>query len=436
MLEKTLTTLSGTVVLDALVPPEADDAAAGPFTLQGDVLLRWNDGAVTVAVVPAGVREIGRWAFRDCAALTEIVLPDSVAALGFEAFRGCTGLSRLNIPAGVRTIGARAFLGCPRLAGLKLPDGVAAMAAQGRRSLETFVSERTEADAGGVLARAGDFLIRGGELLQYLGRAALVAVPEGITAIKDQAFRGCDTLRSVVIPASVEYIHDHAFADCRGLAEVTLPDTPISFGQAVFSGCTALEAINFSGRQSPDLFAGCTALRQLVLPERVAEVSSNTFTGCTHLARLTALGAEAVVRSWGFWPRAGDEVVGSCQTALIAPRIAPEAAVGAAIRAGLVLGYLDCPHLYDDAQTAQYEAFLTASRDALLHHAARHGLLPLLEWYIHRDALPGEALPALVDIARQSGRTEAAARLLSFEVGGADAAAAQTERDIADLLGL
>ena len=439
MLEKTIDMLSGTVVLDAL--PLAEEAAApaadSPFTLRGDVLLRWYDRTATVAVVPEGVREIGRWAFRDCVGLTEIMLPEGVTAIGFEAFRGCAALTKINIPAGVRAMGARAFLGCSKLDGLRLPQGVAMGAAQSRRSLETFVSDTAAGAEGTALAQSGDFLVHKGALVQYLGHAARVSVPAGLTAIKDQAFRGCDTMRSVDIPASVQYIHDRAFSDCRGLAEVRLPPSPISFGQAVFSGCTALERINFSGGQSPDLFQGCTALKYLDLPEAVAEVSSNTFQGCTGLTRLTALGAAAVVRSWGFWASAADEVVGGFQTALIAPKLEPERVAGPAIRANCALGYLACPHLYDDVQSTRYEAFLESHRAALLEHACRHGLLPLLSQYIGQGALPEADIPALVAIAQKHGQTESAALLLALgaEGGSADALAQKAERDIAELLG-
>ena len=437
MLEKTIDMLSGTVVLDAFPLAEAQDAAGGPFSLRGDVLLRWHDRAATVAVVPDGIREIGRWAFRDCVGLTEIMLPESVTIFGFEAFRGCVALTKINIPSGMRAMGARAFLGCPRLDGLRLPRGVALGAAQSRRSLETFVSDTAAGAEGAALAQSGDFLIHAGALVQYLGRAAHATVPEGITAIKDQAFRGCDTLRSVDIPDSVQYVHDRAFSDCRGLAEVRLPHAPISFGQAVFSGCTALEDINFSGRQSPDLFQGCTALRQLELPLSVAEVSSNTFTACTGLTRLIALGATSVVRSWGFWASAADEVIGSFQTALVAPRIELERITGPAIRANCVLGYLDSPHLYDAGQSARYEAFLEGHRAVLSEHACRHGLLPLLSLYIARNALPEADIPTLVAVAQKHGQAESAALLLALgaERAGADALADQAERDIADLLG-
>ena len=48
-----------------------------------------------------------------------------------------------------------------------------------------------------------DFDIRRDILLKYKGSEKDVIIPDGVTAIDEKAFRGCETLESVVIPDTV-----------------------------------------------------------------------------------------------------------------------------------------------------------------------------------------------------------------------------------------
>ena len=43
-----------------------------------------------------------------------------------------------------------------------------------------------------------DFVIENGELKQYKGAAAVVAIPYGVTSIGKDAFYGCDNLANVI----------------------------------------------------------------------------------------------------------------------------------------------------------------------------------------------------------------------------------------------
>jgi GH24 family phage-related lysozyme (muramidase) len=70
---------------------------------------------------PAGLRAIGRSAFKDADYLVSITLPDSVADIGERAFYYCAGLARVNLGSGVTRIGEDAFSGCGRLTAITLP---------------------------------------------------------------------------------------------------------------------------------------------------------------------------------------------------------------------------------------------------------------------------------------------------------------------------
>ena len=56
-----------------------------------------------------------------------------------------------------------------------------------------------------------DFIIEDGVLKEYVGEESDVVIPDGVTAIGDEAFYGCD-METVFIPDSVISIGEGAFA--------------------------------------------------------------------------------------------------------------------------------------------------------------------------------------------------------------------------------
>ena len=46
-------------------------------------------------VIPAGVTNIGEWAFSDCEGLTSVIIPDSVTSVGNWAFDSCENFERV-----------------------------------------------------------------------------------------------------------------------------------------------------------------------------------------------------------------------------------------------------------------------------------------------------------------------------------------------------
>ncbi|MFT5110150.1 MAG: hypothetical protein ACI9UA_005803, partial [Pseudoalteromonas tetraodonis] len=64
--------------------------------------------------------------------------------------------------------------------------------------------------------------------------------PDGVVAIENSAFDGCDSLFSVVIPAGVSTIENFAFRRCGSLSTALfLGDAPSTFGVRVFEDAAA-----------------------------------------------------------------------------------------------------------------------------------------------------------------------------------------------------
>ena len=109
-----------------------------------------------------------------------------------------------------------------------------------------------------------DFEIRDNVLIKYIGTAADVIIPEGITYIAAFSFRDCKNLVSISIPEGVTYIGHCAFSGCTSLTSITIPN--------------GVEVI------LPGTFADCKSLTSISIPDSVTEIAPSAFRGCAGLA--------------------------------------------------------------------------------------------------------------------------------------------------------
>ena len=67
-------------------------------------------------------------------------------------------------------------------------------------------------------------------------------MPDNITAIGDNAFKGCRGLKSITIPNTVTYIGENAFGLCYDLTgDLTIPDAVDTIGASAFFDCSGFE---------------------------------------------------------------------------------------------------------------------------------------------------------------------------------------------------
>ena len=112
-------------------------------------------------------------------------------------------------------------------------------------------------------------------------------VPNGVTKIKDGAFRNCDNLTCVHIPDSVTSIGERAFAGCGALESVTIPDSVTSIGEGAFSACISLESVTIGKgvrdvQDSDSTFSYCSALKKVTV-NSAAVINAGTFQGMDSL---------------------------------------------------------------------------------------------------------------------------------------------------------
>lgn len=84
-----------------------------------------------------------------------------------------------------------------------------------------------------------------------------VQVADGITAIPDDAFWGCETLVDVTLPQTVRTIGKRAFGQCMNLARINIPEGVTSIGDGAF--------------------LMCGSLTRLTIPDSVTSIEGNPF---------------------------------------------------------------------------------------------------------------------------------------------------------------
>ena len=188
----------------------------------------------------------------------------SVTSIGESAFYKCSGLTSVTIPNSVTSIGNDAFYGCFGLKEVHINDLIA------------WCSINIVGDYANPLSYAHNLYLNN-ELITEL------VIPNSVTSIAYQAFKGCSGLTSVTIPNSVTSIGNYAFAYCDALTSVTIGNSVTSIGNYAFSGCSGLTSVTIGNSVTSigsSAFYGCSALTSITIPNSVTSIGGSAFKDC------------------------------------------------------------------------------------------------------------------------------------------------------------
>ena len=276
------------------------------------------DGLTSITI-PNGVISIESGAFHDCKGLTSITIPSTVTSIGYYVFSGCSGLTSIVVEAGntvydsrdncnaiietasntlirgcettvfpnnVTSIGMYAFTGCSGLTSVTIPKSVTSIETPSFSDCNNLTSIVVESgntvydsrdNCNAIIETAHNYLVAG---------CNTTVIPNGVTSIIGDAFRGCKGLTSVEIPNSVTSISGRAFSSCDGLTSVTIPNSVTYLGSEAFYGCVNLTSVKISNSLTSILvgvFHKCSSLTSVEIPNSVTSIGDLAFASCRSL---------------------------------------------------------------------------------------------------------------------------------------------------------
>lgn len=227
--------------------------------------------------LPASLKTIGKYAFKNCSALTslEFELPDSqLETIGESAFSSCTGLGGdLTIPKSVKTIESQAFESAYSSAGtLRFEDG-------------------------SVLTEIGNYAF------SYCGFTAVDFGKQGTQGltIGVSAFENCKNLKNLKLSDNIISIENNAFMNGDWSdrnpnyllgCELVLPKSLKKIGENAFR-YSHITSLTFNGNSLTEIsnfaFYQTDIEGDLAIPASVKRIGTNAFEK-THISKLTFSG--------------------------------------------------------------------------------------------------------------------------------------------------
>ena len=261
--------------------------AQGALNIPESVSYEGHNYAVTV---------IGNTAFMYCFYLTSLTLPNSVTTIEEGAFAYCSGLTGdLVIPNSVVTIEPSAFFTCYAFDGdLILGTGVTSIGGWAFNSCDGLT---------GVLNIPSNVMSIGEDAFVYCNFSGMVVDPENpnydsrndcnaiiVTNTNELAF-GC---KNSVIPNTVTSIGKNAFKGITGLTSIEIPNSVVSIGDNAFGLCFDLtgdlvipNSVETIGESA---FFQCEGLNgKLVIGESVSYIGDWAFRKCSHISNAISL---------------------------------------------------------------------------------------------------------------------------------------------------
>lgn len=123
-----------------------------------------------------------------------------------------------------------------------------------------------------------DFEIKNGVLVKYKGNSSVVVIPDGVTAIEENAFESCDNITNIRISSSVTDIDEFAFQDCTSLKTIGVDYGNMryeSFDGVLYNrGRTSIEFVPYG-------------VNSVTIPDGVVDIKEFTFSGCENLTCVT-----------------------------------------------------------------------------------------------------------------------------------------------------
>ena len=227
----------------------------------------------------ATVRVIGEGAFKDNTTLREVTFASTLREIKANAFSGCTNLETVNLGGGLTNIGLDAFTNTKYI----------------KNNTDKFIIidkvlylYQRYYDATGEVTITSPIVSIAPHAFYLETSLTSIVIPNSVSLIGFEAFRGCSNLTSIVFPNSVKVIDSYAFSDCTRLRSIEFGSRLEKIGDHAFSGCTNLTQTNLSELSALEeissyAFSGCSSITEVNLPSSIEVLGNEIFNMCTNL---------------------------------------------------------------------------------------------------------------------------------------------------------
>ena len=257
----------------------------------GDVAYGYK-GNLTALEIKDGTKVIADGAFLDCQTFSSIKIPSSVTSIGKDAFNRylrvdtlywsspvsprCINRESLRcavLGEGVTVIEDETFANCSLLDSISFPASLTYIGCNAFSSTPWYERWRYMQEDG--IAYLGNVVYK------YMGdmpENTSIVIPEGVTGISFDAFRGCRELVSISFPGSLKAVGAEAFAECSKLTSLIFPE-----------GCRGYErnSYDYHYGYGGASFYNCSSLKTLVIPEGITFIGQGAFMGCESITSLS-----------------------------------------------------------------------------------------------------------------------------------------------------
>lgn len=267
--------------------------------------------------LPESVMEIESYAFENCVSLKSIIIPEGVTNsynYSYEDggdtgkygcwFRGCSSLENVTLPSTLKFLPSEGFEGCSSLKNITLPKGISKIpygCFYGCSALSEIICESPITSVGSsAFAECTSLKTFDLSSVKSLGASAFrlsgltsAIIPEAITSIPSELFRGCSDLETVIMHDGITSIGNNSFSTasyydendnriekaCSSLKSLVLPAKLESIGYEAFYG-SAIEGESEDG----------TSAKLLNIPASVKTIESYAFRNCANISSVKMLG--------------------------------------------------------------------------------------------------------------------------------------------------
>lgn len=245
----------------------------------------FQNSSIESVTLPDRLVSIALYAFSGCASLKTVTFGDSckLSTIGDRAFEKCASLTEISLPDLTTSIGAYAFAECSSLKNVNFSENsqlinIGQNAFRSCAALVEFTAPKTLVNLGKpsttdtVLVTTSSYTFYNCKSLKKADLSSCA-----VENIAMYTFESCDALETVLLPQELKGIGQYAFRNCFKLSEISLPEGLVTLNAQAFSGCG--QYFEKTGLK--------TGLKSITVPSTVTTIGKSVFENCAALEEAT-----------------------------------------------------------------------------------------------------------------------------------------------------